>query len=500
MGFAARINRLIPLEAPKERAETAGFRSPSTIAARRFYCASPMDRLLSWCSFQSVLSRRTRSGRCLISPPIDAVACGVDAAHGKPLPDLFEVTTASCGIAFASAARTAPPATLARRRFPPVSEDQIGWLQDRFGHDLRLSKSVGSEKTATHPAPRRDRRSDVFSPATSGGQLRDGTAGAVGRSQTTFLYLVVHGFWAVLVVSLLQAAMLAPLVPLADALSLAHARPQQNTAGFEYGWVRGVGSAAFVAGTLLAGHAAGGYGLTAIMWLSATALLAIPFAAKFVPAFPDREGVGPQHHERLEHPWLTLLRQRAFARVTLIAALVLGSHAMYDSFAVIRWREAGISPGSIGLLWSESVAAEVLVFLLIGTTLLKVLKPIGAFGLAASCGLVRWGVMAQTTEVTALALVQPLHGFTFALLHLASMRLITDTVPSGLAGTAQAVYGLVGVGGATAVLIVVSGWLYGRFGPAGFWAMALLCIAAFPVIWTLHRELSALLLVRQGPR
>src|SRR5262249_6192246 len=29
----------------------------------------------------------------------------------------------------------------------------------------------------------------------------------------------------------------------------------------------------------------------------------------------------------------------------------------------------------------------------------------------------RWGVLAQTTEVAALALVQPLHGFTFALLH-----------------------------------------------------------------------------------
>jgi MFS transporter, PPP family, 3-phenylpropionic acid transporter len=323
---------------------------------------------------------------------------------------------------------------------------------------------------------------------------------AILAASAALLYLVVYGFWAVLVISLLQAAALAPLVPLADALSLAYARPQQNTAGFEYAWVRGVGSAAFVAGTLLAGHAAGGYGLPAIMWLSATALLAIPFAAKFVPAFPERESVGPQHHERLDHPWLTLLRQRAFARVTLIAALVLGSHAMYDSFAVIRWREAGIRPEIIGLLWSESVAAEMLVFLLIGTTLLKVLKPTGAFGLAASCGLVRWGVMAQTTEVAALALVQPLHGFTFALLHLASMRLITDTVPSGLAGTAQAVYGLVGVGGATAVLIVVSGWLYGRFGPAGFWAMALLCIAAFAVIWTLHRELSALLLVRQGPR
>jgi PPP family 3-phenylpropionic acid transporter len=145
---------------------------------------------------------------------------------------------------------------------------------------------------------------------------------AIVAAGAAILSLVVHGFWAVLVVSLLQAAALAPLVPLADALSLAHARPQQNTAGFEYAWVRGVGSAAFVAGTLLAAHAAGDYGLPAIMWLSATALLAIPFAAKFVPAFPERESVGPQHHERLDHPWLTLLRQRAFARITLIAALV----------------------------------------------------------------------------------------------------------------------------------------------------------------------------------
>jgi PPP family 3-phenylpropionic acid transporter len=178
-------------------------------------------------------------------------------------------------------------------------------------------------------------------------------------------------------------------------------------------------------------------------------------------------------------------------RVTVVAALVLGSHAMYDSFAVIRWREAGISPATIGVLWSESVAGEVLVFLLIGATLLRVLNPTGALALAAFCGLVRWGVMAQTTEVAALALVQPLHGFTFALLHLATMRIITATVPSALAGTAQAVYGLVGVGGATAVLTILSGWLYARFGPAGFLAMVLLCIAAFPVIWTLHRALSA---------
>jgi PPP family 3-phenylpropionic acid transporter len=63
-------------------------------------------------------------------------------------------------------------------------------------------------------------------------------------------------------------------------------------------------------------------------------------------------------------------------------------------------------------------------------------------------------------------------------------------VPRQLAATAQAVYGLVGVGGATAVLILLSGWLYGRFGTAGFWSMAALCMAALPVIWLLHRTLA----------
>src|SRR2546423_1186356 len=80
---------------------------------------------------------------------------------------------------------------------------------------------------------------------------------------------------------------------------------------------------------------------------------------------------------------------------------VLGSNAMSDSLDVNRWSEAGISPATIGLLWSDSVTAEVLVFLLIGTTLLRVLKPTGALACAASCGVLRWGVMAQTTDVTA---------------------------------------------------------------------------------------------------
>jgi len=121
---------------------------------------------------------------------------------------------------------------------------------------------------------------------------------AILAASAAFLYLAAHGFWTVMAISLLQAAALAPLVPLADALSLAHARPQKSAGGFEYGWVRGAGSAAFIAGTLVAGHAVDGYGLSAIIWLSATALLGIPFAAISVPAFPGVAASGARHEER----------------------------------------------------------------------------------------------------------------------------------------------------------------------------------------------------------
>jgi PPP family 3-phenylpropionic acid transporter len=67
------------------------------------------------------------------------------------------------------------------------------------------------------------------------------------------------------------------------------------------------------------------------------------------------------------------------------------------------------------------------------------------------------------------------------------MRLIARTVPQGLEGTAQAIYGTVGIGAATALLILVSGALYARLGAQGFWVMAALCALALPLTWKLRQ-------------
>jgi len=325
---------------------------------------------------------------------------------------------------------------------------------------------------------------------------------AFSAAMASLLYLPAHAFWVLALVNLTQAAMLAPLVPLSDALALSWSRStmRSNSGAFEYGWVRGAGSAAFIAGVLVAGQAAGVLGLPSVLWLTAAGLVAAALSTRFAPDLAKRASSTIRKRRGIGQDWLDLLRQPAFVRVVLAAALVLGSHAMHDAFAIIRWRNAGISPTASSVLWSESVGAEVLVFLVLGPWLLDALGRTGALALGAGAAVVRWGVMAQTADVTALAAIEPLHGFSFALFHLGCMRVIADTVSPGLAGTAQAVYGTVGIGGATALLTVVSGWLFARFGPAGFWGMALLSCLALPVIWSLQRSLSGANAPSQHPQ
>jgi MFS transporter, PPP family, 3-phenylpropionic acid transporter len=306
---------------------------------------------------------------------------------------------------------------------------------------------------------------------------------ALGAGVTALFYLVFDGFGPVLVIGLVQSALLAPVAPLADALALSASLPRGGK-GFEYGFVRGTGSAAFVAGSIAAGHLAASHGLAVSIWLSALLLSAAALAALPVPAVM----AGP----RVLRPGgfqdvLRLMRQPRFGRLLLVAALVLGSHALHDTFAVIRWRAAGISTETASLLWSESVIAEVVVFLLVGPALLRRLRPGSAAMIAAAAGVVRWSVLGATVQIIPLMLVEPLHGLTFALFHLAGMRVIGTAVPRHLAATAQALYATFAAGAATALLTLASGLLYTQLEGHAFFVMALLCAVALPLAAAMTR-------------
>lgn len=305
-----------------------------------------------------------------------------------------------------------------------------------------------------------------------------GLSGCIG-----FVYTLAFGFVPLLATSMAHAAATASLAPLSDALSVAASSKGRT---FQYGWVRGAGSVAFIAGTMVSGRLIDRFGLSSIIVISSILFLVMALCAIRIRA-PDIWD-GPL--QRLESgAFRSLWNIAAFRRLIAVAVLVIGSHALNDTFAVIHWREAGYGVLSVSLLWCESVVAEVAVFFLIGPWLISRLGIRGAATVSAGAGVIRWAVMANTTSLPALVGVQALHGLTFALMHLAAMAIIAH-VPNRLSATAQTLYGTGALGVASAIMTSASGYLYGWFGMQAFWGMAALCAMALPLIRGL-RESSA---------
>jgi MFS transporter, PPP family, 3-phenylpropionic acid transporter len=245
---------------------------------------------------------------------------------------------------------------------------------------------------------------------------------------------------------------------------------------------RNTASAAFVIGTLVAGQLLTSMPISTLVWIDAFLLLGAAAATPLLPQPSFGVANEPGAASSLWAGVVELLRAPAYRGVVTIAALVYGSHAIHDSFAVIRWSDAGIGPFVISVLWSEAVVAEVAVFFFIGPRLISLVGTNASAALSAGLGLLRWSVEGATTSVAALAIIQPLHGVTFALLHLVCIRVIAAVVPTNLAATGQSFYAL-GSGLATSLLTLFSRVLFAKFGGASFFAMAALCALALPLAW-----------------
>jgi MFS transporter, PPP family, 3-phenylpropionic acid transporter len=290
-----------------------------------------------------------------------------------------------------------------------------------------------------------------------------------------WIYSIAFGFLPLLAVTVIHASATASLAPLSDALAV---QASESGRRFQYGWVRGAGSAAFVGGTLLSGQMIDRWGITFIVFASSACFLVMSLAALRIRS-PFRSVSSSL--EKIDIGGISVLWNIGpFRRIVLVGVLIIGSHALSDAFSVILWREAGYSSFVVSMLWSEAVAAEVLVFFLLGPWIIGRLGLAGAATLAAAAGILRWSVMANTIAITPLVAVQALHGFTFALMHLAAMGILSRCIPDRLAATAQTIYGTGALGIASATMTLASGYLYDLFGLHAFWIMAACCATAVP--------------------
>lgn len=285
-----------------------------------------------------------------------------------------------------------------------------------------------------------------------------------------------RGFWPVLGVHILLFAAFQAILPLGESRTMAAVR----AGGLDYGRLRLWGSVAFIAAVLAIGalldarppDAVLGAIMASMALLAATTLL-----------LPAEAASGAR---RARAPMSALLRRRGFVLFLTAGALLQASHAVYYAFSAVHWKAAGIAPATVARLWAEGVVAEILLFAVGGGVLAR-LGPLGLLLAAAAAGLLRWGVLATTTEVAALAAAQALHGLTFGAAHLGAVHYIARTAPPGLASTAQSVYAALSGGVGMGLAMLAGGALYDSIAGGAFYAMAAMSAVAGLLVLRLRR-------------
>jgi MFS transporter, PPP family, 3-phenylpropionic acid transporter len=292
----------------------------------------------------------------------------------------------------------------------------------------------------------------------------------------SLVYLPLHSFTPILCVAAVLGVAASALGPLADSLALALTRERK----MEYGPVRAAGSISYMVVTAAVGQGLAHLGVALVPWLQA---LGYGLAALFARLLP--EAASPPAAPRVLGGW-ALFRMPPFRLTVACTALIQGSHAAYYGFAAIYWRSQGIGDDVIGLLFAEAIVAEIALFLR-GRRLVEWLGPAGLTACAASAATLRWTAMAFAPPLPVLVALQLLHAASFAMQHLAAMIVLSRAVPPERSATAQALHSALGQGVPGGLMLLLTGFLYSRFGGHAFLAMAVFSGLALGLVGKLRR-------------
>ncbi|RAK60646.1 MFS transporter [Phenylobacterium hankyongense] len=287
------------------------------------------------------------------------------------------------------------------------------------------------------------------------------------------LMALPFGFAWWMVVWFAASSMFPTLSPLTDVIVLSRARKD----GFNYGWPRGIGSAAFIVANLGMGALlARGSPELVLVWITAAVTLTAVGARLLLP--PDlvhEAGHVPAAGERMAGLG-GLLRDPAFLTAVLAAGLIQSAHAFYYGFSTLAWKQQGIPEHVTGMLWAVGVTAEV-GFLWFMEPWRRRVGPRNLLVLGGAGAVVRWGALAFSPPLWALFPLQTLHVLSYAATFLASLQLVERLSTPRNATAAQAINSALSGGVLSGLATLGSGWLFDRFGAHGYLLMAAMTAA-----------------------
>ena len=284
-----------------------------------------------------------------------------------------------------------------------------------------------------------------------------------------FHFFTGGNFWLMALATVLFNACCGPAIPLSDAMANYYSRLKL----LDYGRTRLWGSIAFIAGSTVVGYLVSLYGTDMIVH---TALAGTAVGLLLAMRTPTPAPVSESSSGSERPKVMALLADKEIMRFVILLSLLHGSHAAYYSFSSIYWKSAGYAESTIGYLWSLGVIAEITVFA-VSKRVFAGLSLRTLFVIASVGAVVRWSLTAMTTELWVIALVQTLHGITFATAHIAAIQYIQRARENEIVPL-QAIYNAIPMGAFTALMMALTGWGYELYGANVFWAMAVMGVMA----------------------
>lgn len=272
-------------------------------------------------------------------------------------------------------------------------------------------------------------------------------------------------WWAV--VWFAASSMASTMPALTDVLVLKRARAD----GFNYGWPRGIGSAAFIVANLGVGWLlARGSPEIVLVWMVGAAALASVCARLLLPPDTVHDERPQSFGERMAGIG-ALLKDPVFMTAVVSAGLIQSAHAFYYSFSTLTWKRQGIPEDLTGVLWAVAVAVEI-GFLWFLEPWRRAMGPVRLLILGGAAAVVRWTLLAFAPPLWLLFPLQALHTFTYAATFIASLELVQRYATPRTASAAQAMNSALSGGILSGLATIASGWLFDRYGAGGYLLMS----------------------------
>lgn len=248
----------------------------------------------------------------------------------------------------------------------------------------------------------------------------------------------------------LHAMAVVPVLPMAEAATLAHLGERAAT----YGRIRLWGSIGFIV------TAAGGAplfrhgGLSWVPVLIAACWAVIAGLALMLPLTAPSDQPAPIDRESAAStfPW------RAMLPVLLAAGLGAASNGPYYALFTLQMKARDVSEVATGLLWAWGVVAEIALMAAAPALLARWrLSSALRWALVLSCA--RWLLFATQPSLGWIVAGQALHAASFGLLHLASVQLVGSLTPIAFRHRGQAWLSVATGGLGSVVGLLVAGQL-----------------------------------------